>query len=40
VEIKARGEAESHIVPIDDVVETVRGKLADLEQSTERSVGR
>jgi prolyl-tRNA synthetase len=40
VEIKARGEAESHIVPIDDVVETVRSKLADLEQSTERSVGR
>jgi prolyl-tRNA synthetase len=40
VEIKARGEAESHIVPIDEVVEIVRSKLADLERSTERVVGR
>jgi prolyl-tRNA synthetase len=40
VEIKARGEAESYIVPIDDVVEKVRSKLADLERSTERAVGR
>jgi prolyl-tRNA synthetase len=39
VEIKARGEAESHIVPIDDVIETVRGKLAELERVTERAVG-
>jgi prolyl-tRNA synthetase len=40
VEINARGEAESHIVPIDEVVEIVRSKLADLERSTERVVGR
>ena len=40
VEIKVRGDAESHIVPIDDVVEVVRSKLADLERITERAVGR
>jgi prolyl-tRNA synthetase len=40
VEIKTRGDAESHIVPIDDVVEVVRSKLADLERITERAVGR
>jgi prolyl-tRNA synthetase len=40
VEIKARGDAESHIVPIDDVVEVVRSKLADLERITEKAVGR
>jgi prolyl-tRNA synthetase len=40
VEIKARGETESHIVPIDDVVEMVRSKLADLERITEGTVGR
>jgi prolyl-tRNA synthetase len=39
VEIKARGETESHIVPI-DVVEMVRSKLADLERITEGTVGR
>jgi prolyl-tRNA synthetase len=40
VEIKTRGDAESHIVPIDDVVEVVWSKLADLERITERTVGR
>jgi prolyl-tRNA synthetase len=40
VEIKARGEADSHIVPIDDVVQVARSKLADLESMTERAVGR
>ena len=40
VEIKARGDAESRVVPIDDVVEVVRSKLADLERITERAVGR
>ena len=40
VEIKARGEAESHIVPIDDVVEKVRSRLADLERITEGAAGR
>src|ERR671921_573418 len=39
VEIKARADTESHIVPIDDVIETVRGKLAELERVTERAVG-
>ena len=37
VEIKARVETESHIVPVDDVVETVRGMLADLERSAEKA---
>jgi len=40
VEIRTRGDAESHIVPIDDVVEVVRSKLTDLERITERGVGR
>ena len=40
VEIRARGDAESHIVPIDDVAEVVWSKLADLERITERAVGR
>ncbi len=40
VEIKARAETASHIVPIDDVVEKVRSRLADLERITERAVGR
>jgi prolyl-tRNA synthetase len=40
VEIKARGEAESHVVPIDDVVEVVRSRLADLERIIESAVGR
>jgi prolyl-tRNA synthetase len=40
VEIKARGDAESHIVPIDDVVEVVQSKLAELKRTTERAVGR
>jgi prolyl-tRNA synthetase len=40
VEIKARGDTVSHIVPIDDVIEIVRSKLADLERSTERAVVR
>jgi prolyl-tRNA synthetase len=40
VEIKARGDTESYIVPIDDVVEVVRGKLADLERGAERAMDR
>jgi hypothetical protein len=40
VEIKARGDAESDIVPVDDVVEIARSKLADLERITARTVGR
>src|SRR5918998_3104033 len=35
VEIKARADTESYIVPVDDVVETVRSTLADLERITE-----
>jgi prolyl-tRNA synthetase len=30
VEVKVRGDAESHIIPIDDVVHVVRNKLDDL----------
>jgi prolyl-tRNA synthetase len=39
VEVKARDDAESRIVPVDDVVEAVRSKLADLKQGPERAVG-
>ena len=39
VEIKARDDAESRIVPVDDVVEAVRSKLADLERSAKWAVG-
>ena len=37
VEIKARDDAESNIVPVEDVVEMVLSKLADLERGTERA---
>jgi prolyl-tRNA synthetase len=40
VKIKARGDAESDIVPVDDVVEIARSRLADLERITARAVGR
>jgi len=39
VEIKARDDGESDILPIDEVVEVVRSKLADLERGTERTAG-
>jgi prolyl-tRNA synthetase len=39
VEVKARDDAESRIVPVDDVVGAVRSKLADLKQGPERAVG-
>src|SRR5829696_7174082 len=39
VEIKARDNGESDILPIDEVVEVVRSKLADLERGTERTAG-
>ena len=39
VEMKVRGDAESHILPIDDVVQIVRSKIADLQRTTERAVG-
>ncbi len=39
VEIKARDDAESLIVPVDDVVEAVRSKLDDLKRGPERAVG-
>jgi prolyl-tRNA synthetase len=39
VEVKARDDAESRIVPVDDVVEAVRSMLADLKQGPERAVG-
>jgi hypothetical protein len=37
VEIKARGDTESHIASIDEVVSVVKRKIADLE--TELSLG-
>jgi prolyl-tRNA synthetase len=40
VEIKTRADAESHIIPIDDVVEVVRSKLADLQRIPEREARR
>jgi len=39
VEIKARDNGESDILPIDEEVEVVRSKLADLERGTERTAG-
>jgi prolyl-tRNA synthetase len=36
VEIKARADTESHIVPVADVVEAVRSMLADLGRGAER----
>ena len=39
VEIKARDNGESDILPIDEVVEVVRSKLTDLERGTERAAG-
>jgi prolyl-tRNA synthetase len=39
VEVKARDDAESRIVPVDDVVGAVRSMLADLKQGPERAVG-
>ena len=39
VEIKARDDGESDTLPIDEVVEVVRSKLADLERGTERTAG-
>ncbi len=36
VEVKVRGDTESHVVPIDDVVRAVRRKIADLERETSR----
>jgi hypothetical protein len=39
VEMKVRGDAESHILPIDDMVQIVRSKIADLQRTTERAVG-
>jgi prolyl-tRNA synthetase len=40
VETKARADAESRIVPIDDVVEVVRSKLADLQRIPESEARR
>ena len=37
VEIKARADTESYIVPVDDVVEAVRSMLADLGRGAERA---
>jgi prolyl-tRNA synthetase len=39
VEIRSRRDAESHIISIDDVVEVVRSRLADLKRGTERAGG-
>jgi prolyl-tRNA synthetase len=39
VEIKARDNGESDILPIDEAVEVVRSKLADLKRGTERAAG-
>ena len=39
VELKVRSDAESHIVPTDDVVHIVQSKIADLERTIERAVG-
>jgi hypothetical protein len=39
VEIRSRRDAESHIISIDDVVEVVRSRLAELKRGTERAGG-
>jgi prolyl-tRNA synthetase len=39
VEVKGRADKESHIVPVDDVVETVRSMLDDLKRGAERAEG-
>jgi prolyl-tRNA synthetase len=39
VEIKARDNGKSDILPIDEAVEVVRSKLADLKRGTERAAG-
>ncbi|HEX5847648.1 MAG TPA: proline--tRNA ligase [Rubrobacter sp.] len=39
VEVKGRAGKESHIVPVDDVVETVRSMLDDLKRGAERAEG-